>query len=365
MKNKKVLIIAIVAVVVVLAVVLGVVLGGGNNTPDPTPAADKEYKLGLGVAFGDFTNAQINATAATVVLDDAGKIVACRIDTIQNKFSADEEEVNFSNLKTKMELGAAYGMSTSPYSPDLNGDGVVKEWFEQAKAFENWVVGKTATQVKNMKLQTASNGYIIADEKDLLDAGCTISIEEFRDAVVNACNDSQSTTFKTSETFKLGLAINNGDNGSSVSEEGGYTVKMNSDIAATVVAGGKILASLNDAMQPQVDVDGEGNVTAQSVGKGAGVLKTKRELGTTYGMSTSPYSPDLNGDGVVKEWNEQSAAFSAHVKGMTKAQVQAMPTQTASNGYTISNDKALLDAGCTIQITGIINVVVKSIDNAR
>ena len=50
---------------------------------------------------------------------------------------------------------------------------------------------------------------------------------------------------------------------------------------------------------------------------------------------------------------------------MTKAQLQAMPLQTMSNGYQISNDKALLDAGCTMSIEGIISVVAKSIDNAR
>jgi hypothetical protein len=351
MKNKKVLI--IVAVVVVLAVVLGVVLLGGSK--------EKEYKLGMGVAFGDFTNAQINATVATVVLDDAGKIVLCRIDTIQNKFAADENGVTFTSLKTKMELGDDYNMAK--YGHSLVGNETVKEWYEQAKAFESWVVGKTADEVKNMKLQTMDNGYVIADEKDLLDAGCTISIEEFRDAVVKACNDEQGTTFKTAETFTLGVAANNEDNGSSLNEEGGYTVKMNVDFAASVVAGGKILASLNDAMQPQVAVDADGNVTSTSVGKGEGVLKTKRELREDYKMAA--YGTSLVGNEKAIEWYIQSAAFSAHIKGMTAAEVKAMPTQTMSNGYVISNDKALLDAGCTMSITGIQAVVVESVTNAR
>jgi hypothetical protein len=351
MKNKKVLI--IVAVVVVLAVVLGVVLLGGSK--------EKEYKLGMGVAFGDFTNAQINATVATVVLDDAGKIVLCRIDTIQNKFAADENGVTFTSLKTKMELGDDYNMAK--YGHSLVGNETVKEWYEQAKAFESWVVGKTADEVKNMKLQTMDNGYVIADEKDLLDAGCTISIEEFRDAVVKACNDEQGTTFKTAETFTLGVAANNEDNGSSLNEEGGYTVKMNVDFAASVVAGGKILASLNDAMQPQVAVDADGNVTSTSVGKGEGVLKTKRELKEDYKMAA--YGTSLVGNEKATEWYIQSAAFSAHIVGMTSADVQAMPTQTMSNGYVISNDKALLDAGCTMSITGIQAVVVESVTNAR
>lgn len=351
MKNKKVLV--IVAVVVVLAVVLGVVLLGGSK--------EKEYKLGMGVAFGDFTNAQINATVATVVLDDAGKIVLCRIDTVQNKFAAGEESVTFSNLKTKMELGDDYNMAK--YGHSLVGNETVKEWYEQAKAFESWVVGKTADEVKNMKLQTMDNGYVIADEKDLLDAGCTISIEEFRDAVVKACNDEQGTTFKTAETFTLGVAANSADNGSSVAEDGSYTVKMNVDFGASVVAGGKILASLNDAMQPEVAVDAEGNVTGTSVGKGAGVLKTKRELKEDYKMAA--YGTSLVGNEKATEWYIQSAAFSAHVVGFTANEVLAMPTQTMSNGYVISSDKALLDAGCTMSIPGLQAVVAESVTNAR
>ena len=356
MKNKKVLVIAAVAVVLVIAVVLAVVLLGGEK-----PAAEKEYKLGMGVQFGDLTNAQINATVATVVLDDAGKIVLCRIDTVQNKFAADEEGVSFSNLKTKMELGYDYNMSKFGHS--LVGNETVKEWFEQAKAFESWVVGKTANEVKNMKLQTMDNGYVIADEKDLLDAGCTISIEEFRDAVVKACNDEQGTSFKTSETFTLGVAATSADNGSTLGEEGGYTVKMNVDFAASVVAGGKILASLNDAMQPQVVVDAEGNVTSKSVGKGEGILKTKRELKEDYKMAA--FGTSLVGNAKATEWYIQSAAFSAHIAGMTADQVKGMPTKTMDNGYVISGDQTLIDAGCTMQITGIQAVVVKSVTNAR
>ena len=352
MKNNKVLI-AVVAAVVVIAVVLGVVLLGGSS--------EKEYKLGMGVQFGDLTNAQINATVATVVLDDAGKIVLCRIDTVQNKYEVKDGAVSYTNLKTKMELGDAYNMAK--YGHSLVGNETVKEWYEQAKAFESWVVGKTADEVKNMKLQTMDNGYVIADEKDLLDAGCTISIEEFRDAVVKACNDDQGTTFKTSETFTLGVAANSADNGSSVADNGSYTVKMNVDFGASVVAGGKILASLNDAMQPEVAVDAEGNVTGTSVGKGAGVLKTKRELKEDYKMAA--YGTSLVGNAKATEWYIQSAAFSAHIVGMTSAEVQAMPTQTMSNGYVISNDKALLDAGCTMSITGIQAVVVESVTNAR
>jgi hypothetical protein len=50
---------------------------------------------------------------------------------------------------------------------------------------------------------------------------------------------------------------------------------------------------------------------------------------------------------------------------MTADQVTNMPTQTMNNGYVISNDQALLDAGCTMSIPGIQAVVVEAIANAR
>lgn len=350
MKNKKVLIIAAVAVVLVVAVVLGVVLLTGKKPVEEVP--QKEYKLGMGVKFGDLTNAQINATVATVVLDEAGKIVACRIDTVQNKYKVEEdaEEVTFTNLKTKMELGNDYGMAAHGHS--LVGNATVKEWFEQAKAFEAWVVGKNVNDIRNMKTQRMENGYIIADEKDLLDAGCTISIEEFRDAVVKACKDSQATTFKTADTFTLGIAVNNANDGSTVAEEGGYTIKMNIEFAAAVVADGKVLATLNDALQPQVVVNAAGEVKSRSVGKGEGILQSKRELKENYGMEAA--AVDKNGDGKSYEWYKQSAIYSNYVLGKTATEIA---------GLELGTD--LQTAGCTIYIGGINAVVAKAATNAR
>ena len=81
-------------------------------------------------------------------------------------------------------------------------------------------------------------------------------------------------------------------------------------------------------------------------------------------MGGKPYSPDNDGDGRVLEWYVQSAAFSAHVVGMTGAEVLAMET-TLVNDHYISTDADLISAGCTIQITGIKAVVAEAVTNAR
>ena len=134
------------------------------------------------------------------------------------------------------------------------------------------------------------------------------------------------------------------------------------EFAASVVVDGKIVASLNDAAQPQALIDYDGNVTNVSVGKGANILKTKRELKEDYLMSK--FIIDNNGDGVSLEWYLQSAAFSAHVVGMTGAEVAAMTVKMVNSHY-ISADEELLSAGCTIQITGMQEAVAESVTNAR
>ncbi len=371
MKNKKVLIIAIVAVVVVLAVVLGVALAGNSSDPTTTttttttkkPGAQTQtYKLGMGVAFGGHKAGESNATVATVVLDKDGKIVACRLDVAQNKygFDEDEEDIVFTRLVSKMELGDAYGMAGKV---DNNGDGVKLEWYLQAKAFESYVVGKTVAEVEAMTTQFVNNHNISTDEA-LLNAGCTIDIVDFKAAVVKACKDDQGMSFETDKTFTLGVAVNSENNGSAAEDEENYTIKMNVEFAAAVVIDGKIAAALNDAYQPEIVVE-DGEVASTTVGKGEeNGLKTKRELKEDYAMGGKPWSPDNDGDGRVLEWYVQSAAFSAHVVGMTGAEVAAMTTVEAG-GHLISTDADLIGAGCTIQITGLQAVVAESVTNAR
>lgn len=355
MKNKKVLIIAIVAVVVVLAVVLGVALSGGQGTTTtpttqkPTPQT-QTYKLGMGAVAGDHNASQSNLTVATVVLDKDGKIVACRLDVAQNKygFDEDEEEVVFTRLETKMELKEGYNMKPS--------SGIGKEWYEQAQAFEAFVVGKTAAEVE--ALTVVQNGSHWVSNDPVLSAGCTMDIVDFKAAVVKACNDEQGMSFETDKTFTLGLGINSANDSSSAEDEENYTVKMNVEFAASVVIDGKVVATVNDAYQPNITVE-DGEVVLATVGTFAGkadknnVFNTKRELKETYGMDAAHV--DKNGDGESLEWYLQSKAYSEHVIGMTAAELE---------GYFTANDE-LLAADCTIYIGGISTVVAESVTNAR
>ena len=324
-------------------------------------AKEKEYKFGMGVVTSLESSktgtAQVDATVAVVVTDAEGKIVACRIDVAQNKTAIANGVAEIkSEFKTKMELGDAYGMAGKV---DNDDNGVMKEWYEQVHAFEAHVVGMTGEEVAAMETVEAK-GHQITTDADLLAAGCSMQITDFMAAVAKACADEQGFTFKTAKEFTVGVAATSFDDGSAnATAEADGTVKMYTDFAGTVVAEGKILAAINDAIQPTVGFNAAGEITAKTY-KG-----TKRELKEGYNMSTYGANMDPNGDGKVLEWYLQSEAFSKHVVGMTGAEVAAMETKANSINYQMTTDEALLAAGCTIQITAIKAVVAKAAANAK
>ena len=329
---------------------------GNLLVEEKIPVLIKDCTLGMGVVV-NFDNAKIISTIASVVLDEEGRIVVCRIDAIQNKFILYEYGTfEITNFKTQRELG--YDAGLSKYGQSIIGNATVKEWFEQADAFEAWCIGKTIDEVKNKPTQNMSNGHIISAEDDLLNAGCTIDVTNFVDAVVKAGNDDQKMAFKTSGDIKLGLGVESYDIGSaaaSYNSEGCIYIK--SEFAASAVVDGKIVASLNDVITATVYFNETGIITRTQY------RGTNRELKEDFRMSA--FGNSTIGNTIVKERYLQSAAFSTHVVGMTAADVAAMPTQLASNGYIISADDELLTAGCTISIDYKKAVVVESVENAR
>ena len=93
----------------------------------------------------------IDAMQASVAYDAAGKVTSKKDEA----------------LKTKQELKDAYNMKAQ--------SGIKKEWYEQANALSTWMVGKSADQIKGMKLADKS-GKKITDEADLK-SSVTIGVE--------------------------------------------------------------------------------------------------------------------------------------------------------------------------------------------
>ena len=343
-----------IALILTLCLTLALVACGDKQPPAPQEA---DYKLGMGIVVSmdssKAENAQVDATVAAVVLDAEGQIVSCRIDVAQNKMKVAGGAVDTAAaFKTKMELGSAYGMAGKV---DNNDDGVMLEWDAQAKAFEEYVVGMTAADVEAIKTQEAK-GHLIAVDEALLKAGCSMQITDFVAAVVKACKDDQAQSFKTAATFTLGVAAATtaAESTAAAADKDGE-VKMYTEFAAAVVADGKILAAITDAIQPKITVNTIGDIVEKSF------KATKRELKDGYGMAGKV---DNNDDGVMLEWFEQADAFAKYVVGKTGAEIKALQTKEAK-GHQISVDEELLKAGCTIQITGMQAVIAAACDYAR
>ena len=336
-------------VILCVALVLSVLAFAGcnkdtGNNGDNTNNNKETLKLGLGVyseatkatnADGD-TNGQGEAeiTAAAVLVDAEGKIVKCVVDTAQNKvaYTSAGKAVANDSFKTKYELGESYNM--------VAYGGAAKEWFEQADAFCAFVVGKTANEIKAL----VAEGDKGTDE--VINAGCTIMIADFVYAIDAAIANAVASEATADSTLKLGVytELNGTD---ATADKNGESKLETTVFAAAVDADKKIIAASSDCVQIKFTFDEAGKSTYDL----AKAVKSKKQLGASYNMSA--YGADLNGDGTVKEWFEQAAAFDVACLGKTAGDVQAL---MGENNY---GSAELQGAGCTILVNGFVAAAAK------
>ena len=332
--------------VAMVAGLAGCSSNGGESGSGNSAAA---YKLGMGVCTSTGSSkagtAQVDATVSAVVLDADGKIVSCKVDVAQNKMAVADgvvpEDAASMTFKTKKEKLDEYNMK--PASP------IGKEWYEQAEAFESFVVGKTADEVAAIPVETTDNGHVVTTD-ETLKAGCTMSIDSLISATVKACKDDSAADF--TGDAKLALTANTSVNSATASAADGEdgTAAMYSTFAAVAVAAdGKLAAVCYDEVQPKVTFDAAGEITSDTSVE----VKTKREKKEEYNMKGA--------SAIGKEWYEQNDAFESFVTGKTSAEISAIPTETTDNGHVVTTDETL-KAGCTMSVDGMIATVVKAMD---
>lgn len=133
-------------------------------------AADKD---GLAQAYSNYT-------ATTFAAD--GKITSSIIDASQSNVNFSKEGKITSDLKaelkTKQELGAAYGMAKA--------SSIKKEWNEQADAFAKYVTGKTVAEVKGIAVTAEGT----PSDKDLA-SSVTIHIGDYEAIIEKASGNAK------------------------------------------------------------------------------------------------------------------------------------------------------------------------------
>lgn len=297
---------------------------------------EANLKLGMGVytkvsatsAEGDTDGeGKATVTAAVITVDDAGKVVACQLDTIENavKYTADGKALTNNEFKTKHELGKNYGMTAY---------GAAKEWFEQADAFEALVAGKTLDEIKAM---VAEGDKGTADVKT---AGCTIMINEFVKAIEKAFANLADSTATASSVLALGMHTEQKTTDATEEKDGTNQVETTA-FAAAKDADGKVLVAASDCVQVAFTFNTKGTSTFDATK----AVSTKRELGKNYGMTAY--------GGATKEWFEQADAFNALCVGKTASEIKAL---CADDNY---GTDAVKSAGCTVLVNGFANAAAK------
>ena len=294
----------------VLVLALSVFVGCGNS--------EKDYTLSIAVDEGfKSVTTKTSTIALALVVDADGKIVAARFDSVEASLALTDGDITPVNrLTTKVEKGDSYtGMKAG-------------SWQAQAKAFEDFLVGKTAADVA--ALDTSKENV----QAGTLVAGCTMtsSTPVFQSLVAKAFAYERKVSFSTAEAVTLGFAIDAKLSGSV--EDG---VKVAADFAAVAFAGETVVASMIDSNEASYTYDAEEEKFVASY-KG-----TKNEQGDAY----DSYSPMKSG-----RWYAQAQAFANTAVGKTAAELA-----------NLSTDK--IEGSCSIYTGGYKAAIVRAAGYAR
>ena len=300
--------------------------GTAASTSDPIPV-----KTGLSVttalsgtdatADADGTT-QADITIVAVTVDAEGKINSCVIDQIQGKNTfnaAGEITTEDKEILTKNELGEDYGM--------VAWGGAIAEWDAQAAAVAEYVIGKTAEEVKGIAIVEGGK----AGDADLA-AKATMAIAGFIDPIVAAVNNAQDLGAAHWDTLQLVSVTKTSDNANATADKAG-TASAYATVAAVTTHYDEITSCVIDAVQANVNFDVTGKITTDF----AAPVLTKNEKGADYGM--------VAWGGAIAEWNEQAASFAKYITGKTISEVAGIAVDENTKAT-----EADLTASVTIKI---------------
>ncbi|MDO4522453.1 MAG: hypothetical protein Q4B57_04805 [Eubacteriales bacterium] len=298
-----------------------------TDVSDSTDAA--EDKEGVGAS---------NVSIAAVTVDSEGKIVNCVIDIAQTKIKFDAEGKVTADLeaeyKSKQELKEEYGMKAASQ--------IEKEWYEQANAFAEYCIGKTAEEVAG--LAVTDDGR--AGDVDLA-ASCSIHVAPLQAMVIKAVENAEDLGADAEDKLGIGVDISVANSADATEEKDGLTEAYDTVVAVTVDADGVITSAALDAVQARVGFDAAGVITTDLEAE----QQSKQELKDAYGM--------IAASKIGKEWYEQAKAYTDYIVGKTAEEVEGIAVE---EGRPAEEDLA---ASVTIHINGFNALVAEAVENAR
>lgn len=282
--------------------------------------------------------AEIDSFIVAVLVGSDGKILDCKIDSLQTKVNFTTEGKITTDLatvfKTKQELGTEYGMKSA--------SAIGKEWNEQADAFAAYVVGKTVDEVNGIAV--TSDG--VAGDADLA-ASITVHIGDFIGGVAKAVANAQDLGAKEGDKLGLGVASDIAKSTDATADAEGLAQAYTYYTATTFDKDGKITSSVIDASQGNVNFDTTGTITTDLTV----APQTKQEIKEGYGMKAA--------SSIGKEWYEQANGFAAYVVGKTSDEVNNI---ALAEGRPADADLA---ASVTVHVSSFQSVIAKAYADAK
>lgn len=331
-----------------------------GNDEDSSAEGGEIVKFGLGqnISIADSKDAdekgslgQADVTMAAVGFDADGKVASVSIDVVQAKtpfdkdlkISADKD----APVKSKRELGPDYNMKPA--------SAIGKEWFEQMDAFEEWMIGKSVDEIKNLKVTKKDEHHSHIPDEPELTSSVTMTVQDYIAAVAEAWDNAVDAT----GAVKVGLGISSSIASSKElgTDANGKEVlplaQSDTDMAAMAFdKDGKVVAAIVDTAQVKISFDKEGKVTSDATAE----YKTKHELKEDYGMK--------NASPIKKEWYEQMTEFQNWMVGKTADEITGLKVKEGAHGPGIP-DVPELTSSVTISVSSYLNAVGKAATNAK
>ncbi len=118
--------------------------------------------------------------------DADGNVVGTIIDVVQAKIEVKDGKIvsdKEAEVKTKHELKEDYGMKKVSE--------IEKEWYEQAEALQEWMVGKTVDEITGLKVKERDENHKAVPDVPELTSTVTMTVEDYLEVVQRAFDNKR------------------------------------------------------------------------------------------------------------------------------------------------------------------------------
>lgn len=122
-----------------------------------------------------------NTTMTATAFDGDGDVVGSIIDVVQVKIEIEDGKIltdTNEEILTKHELKEDYNMKGAS---EIN-----KEWYEQAEALQEWMIGKSVSEITGMEVTERDETHIAVPDIEELTSSVTITVEDYLEVVQRA-----------------------------------------------------------------------------------------------------------------------------------------------------------------------------------